>query len=207
MKTDIAIAVLCAALMAGCSSAPKTPEVAKETKKIEPAPTQFNVKFETSKGDFVVEIHKDWAPLGVDRFYELVQDKFFDDARFFRVVKNFIVQFGINGDPKLAELWRQLKIADDPVRESNRRGTITYATAGPGTRTTQVFINLADNAMLDRQGFASFGKVTDGMSVVEHLYNGYGEEPDQSRIEMLGNEYLKSHFEKLDYIKSARVVK
>ena len=106
----------------------------KETKKTEPAPAQFNVKFETSKGDFVVEIHKDWAPLGADRFYELVQDKFFDDARFFRAIKGFIVQFGINGDPKLAELWRQLKIADDPVRESNRRGTITYATAGPGTR-------------------------------------------------------------------------
>ena len=197
--------------LVGCSSAPKIAEAPKEPVKAQPAPAQFNALFDTSKGKFTIEVHREWAPMGADRFYELIQDKFFDDARFFRVVRNFVVQFGINGNPKLSEVWRQLKLVDDPVRQSNRRGTITFATAGPGTRTTQMFINLTNNTMLDQQGFAPFGKVVDGMSVVDSFYAGYGDMspqgpgPDPTRIEVQGNEYLTSHYERLDYIKTARV--
>jgi peptidyl-prolyl cis-trans isomerase A (cyclophilin A) len=175
------------------------------------APAQFKVKVDTSKGVFTIEVHRAWAPHGVDRFYELVEEKFFDDARFFRVVRNFIVQFGIGKDPKMMSLWNRLNLPDDPVKLSNRRGTITFATAGPNTRTTQVFINLANNQMLDEQGFAAFGRVIDGMTVVDHLYAGYGEMPpqgngpDPSKIETQGNEYLTNHFDRLDYIKTARV--
>ncbi len=208
MKSIFLIPIL---VLAGCSSAPKTAEAPKTVEKVT-APPVYKVVFDTSKGNFTVEVHRDWAPQGADRFYELVQNKFFDDARFFRVVKGFVVQFGINKDPKLSELWRQLKIPDDPVKEHNTRGTITYAMAGPGTRTTQVFINLAGNsAMLDGQGFAPFGKVTDGMSVVDALYAGYGdmapqgEGPDPIQIEYQGNDYLTNHFNRLDFTKTAKL--
>jgi peptidyl-prolyl cis-trans isomerase A (cyclophilin A) len=208
--------VVCAvAALSGCSSSPtKSPESsapAVETKKAVTAPAQFNVKFDTSKGPFTLEVHRDWAPRGVDHFYELVQDKFFDDARFFRVVRNFVVQFGINKDPKVTSLWGQLNLPDDPVKQSNVRGTITYATAGPNTRTTQLFLNLANNRMLDSQGFAPFGKVTSGMAVVDSLYSGYGDMPpggsgpDPTKIETQGNDYLARYFGRLDYIKTARV--
>ena len=141
----------------------------------EQAPATYKVQFDTSKGPFVVEVHRDWAPNGADRFYNLVKNGFYDNVRFFRVVSGFMVQFGINGDPKLSAVWREARIKDDPVKQSNTRGTITFATAGPDTRTTQVFINFADNAALDRQGFAPFGKVVSGMNVVDQLYSGYGE--------------------------------
>src|SRR5277367_2397545 len=141
----------------------------------EKAPAVYKVDFDTSKGLFVVEVHRDWAPNGADRFYNLVKSGFYDNTRFFRVVSGFMVQFGINGDPKLSALWRNARIADDPVRQSNKRAFITFATAGPNTRTTQVFINFADNAGLDGQGFAAFGQVVSGMSVVDALYSGYGE--------------------------------
>ena len=202
------------ALLSGCSSSPtKAPETAPAAveKKTGPAPDQFNVKFDTSKGAFTIEIHRDWAPRGVDRFYELLDSKFLDDARFFRVVRNFVVQFGINKDPKVTGLWNQLNIPDDKVKQSNLRGTITFATAGPNTRTTQVFINLANNRMLDGQGFAPFGKVTEGMDVVDSFYAGYGDMPpggngpDPSKVESQGNDYLTGHFSRLDYIKTARV--
>jgi peptidyl-prolyl cis-trans isomerase A (cyclophilin A) len=209
MRTLLLIPAL---LLAACSSTPtKSVEELKPVPKVS-APAEYKVVFDTSKGSFTIQVHKDLAPQGADRFYELVQDKFFDDARFFRVVKGFVVQFGINKDPKTSELWRQLKIPDDPVKESNTRGTITYATAGPGTRTTQLFINLGDNKMLDSQGFAPFGKVTDGMSVVDALYAGYGdmapqgEGPDSTQIEYQGNDYLTAHFERLDFIKTAKLV-
>lgn len=196
-------------VLAGCSSPPKVVEAPAPQKII--APPEYKVVFDTSKGQFTIDVHRDVGPHGADRFYELVQNKFFDDARFFRVVKGFVVQFGINKDPKLSELWRQLKIPDDPVKESNTRGTITYAMAGPASRTTQVFINLANNKMLDRQGFAPFGKVIDGMSVVDALYAGYGdmapqgEGPDPIQIEYQGNDYLTAHFDRLDYIKTAKI--
>jgi peptidyl-prolyl cis-trans isomerase A (cyclophilin A) len=177
----------------------------------EQAPATYKVRFDTSKGSFVVEVHRDWAPHGADRFYNLVKNGFYDDARFFRVISGFMVQFGINGNPQVSAKWRQAKIPDDPVRASNHAGYITFATAGPNTRTTQVFINYADNRALDGQGFAPFGQVTSGMSVVKALYSGYGEGapqgngPEQGRIQGEGNKYLISAFPKLDYIKKATV--
>lgn len=176
------------------------------------APAAYKVKFDTSKGPFIVEVHRDWAPLGADRFYNLVKNGFFNDARFFRVVSGFMVQFGINGDPKVAAAWREASIADDPVKQSNGRGMITFATRGPNTRTTQVFINFADNGRLDAMGFAPFGKVASGMDVVDSLYHDYGEGaprgggPEQSRIQSEGNAYLTQAFPKLDYIKTATIV-
>src|SRR5580658_10662138 len=138
------------------------------------APALYKATFDTSKGSFVVEVHRDWAPNGADRFYNLVKNGFFDNARFFRVITGFMVQFGINGDPKLSAVWREAHIKDDPVTKSNARGAITFATAGPDTRTTQIFINYADNSRLDGQGFAPFGIVTGaGMDVVDKLYSGY----------------------------------
>jgi cyclophilin family peptidyl-prolyl cis-trans isomerase len=177
----------------------------------EQAPATYKAKFETSKGVFVVEVHRDWAPLGADRFYNLVKNGFYDDARFFRVIRGFMVQFGINGDPRISSRWRNARINDDPVRHGNQRGAITFATAGPNTRTTQVFINFADNRALDNQGFAPFGQVVSGMAVVDSLYGGYGEGapqgrgPDQSRIQQEGNVYLTKDFAKLDYIKKATI--
>ncbi len=177
----------------------------------EKAPAVYKAKFDTSKGPFVIEVNRDWAPRGADRFYNLVKNGFFDNARFFRVIEGFMVQFGINGDPGIAGVWRDADIKDDPVKQSNARGTITFATAGPNTRTTQVFINFADNAPLDGQGFAPFGKVVSGMEVVDSLYNGYGEGapngngPDQGRIQQQGNAYLQQDFPKLDFIKTATI--
>ncbi|MGE3527869.1 MAG: peptidylprolyl isomerase, partial [Methyloceanibacter sp.] len=176
------------------------------------APAVYNAKFDTSKGTFVVEVHREWAPRGADRFYNLVKNGFYDNARFFRVIEGFMVQFGINGDPNIASVWRNADIKDDPVKASNERGTITFATAGPDTRTTQVFINFGNNAPLDGQGFAPFGKVVSGMEVVDQLYNGYGEGaphgngPDQGRIQSQGNAYLEQDFPKLDFIKTATIV-
>jgi peptidyl-prolyl cis-trans isomerase A (cyclophilin A) len=169
------------------------------------APPIFRVVFTTSKGPFTVEVHRDWAPNGVDRFYDLVKSGFFDDARFFRVVPNFVVQWGINKDPVVQFNWRDKTIPDDPVTQSNRRGTITFATSGPNSRTTQLFINLANNPALDGMGFAPFGQVIGGLNVVESLYSGYGEMPDQNQIQMQGNAYLQSQFPKLDYILTARI--
>lgn len=177
------------------------------------APATYNVKFDTSKGSFVVEVHRDWAPNGADRFYNLVKNGFYDNARFFRVISGFMVQFGINADPKISAVWKDADIQDDPVKQSNQSGFITFATAGPNTRTTQVFINYADNRGLDRQGFAPFGRVASGMNVVDALYNGYGEGapqgggPAQGRIQQEGNAYLTKDFPKLDFIKKATLAK
>ena len=179
--------------LSGCSHAPQ-------------APPTFRVVFSTSKGPFTLEIHRDWAPIGADRFYELVKAGFFDQDRFFRVVPNFVVQWGINGDPAVQAKWRDRTISDDPVMQSNRRGTITFAKTGePNSRSTQFFINLADNPALDAQGFAPFGQVISGLNVVESLYAGYAETPDQSQIQAQGNAYLQSRFPMLDYIQSAKI--
>ena len=184
------------------------PSLAKAT-----APPEFKVKFETTKGDFVIQVTRAWAPLGADRFYNLVKAGYFTDAAFFRVIGGFMAQFGINGDPKINEKWEPSRIQDDPVKESNVRGMVSFATAGPGTRTTQLFINFGDNSKLDTMGFSPFGKVIEGMSVVDSLYKDYGEGypngggPSQGRIQSEGNHYLKSEFSKLDYIKQASFVK
>lgn len=170
------------------------------------APATFRVLFTTSKGPFTVEVHRDWAPKGADRFYELVQDGFYDGNRFFRVVPNFVVQWGIAGDPAVQAKWRDKTISDDPVTQSNKTGTITFATSGPNTRTTQLFINLKDNPGLDAQGFAPFGQVVSGLNVVESLYAGYGEMPDQNQIQTQGNAYLQSRFPMLDYIQTAKIL-
>ena len=179
----------------------------------EQAPATFKADFDTSKGIFVITVHRDWAPLGADRFYNLVKNGYYDDIRFFRVLDGFMAQFGIHGDPSIDKLWMQANIKDDPVKQSNKRGYVTYATAGPGTRTTQVFINFGDNASLDKQGFAPFGEVTTGMNVVDKFYNGYGEGapqgagPSQGTMHSQGNAYLTKSFPKLDYIKTATIEK
>lgn len=182
------------------------------TERARAVPEVYRASFETSRGRFAIEVTKSWAPEGAERFYRLLEQRFYDEARFFRVVRNFVVQFGINGTPAVSARWSNLTIADDPVKQSNLRGTITFATSGPNTRTTQVFINLNDNARLDQRGFAPFGKVIEGMEVVDRLYNGYGdspprgEGPDQTLIETQGNAYLESKFPMLDYVRRARVV-
>lgn len=168
-------------------------------------PDVYKARFDTSKGAFVVEVHRDWAPNGAARFHELVTSGFYNEARFFRVVPGFVVQWGINRDPKVAESWRDKNIPDDPATQSNLRGFITFATRGPNTRTTQLFINLADNARLDAMGFSPFGKVIEGMDIVDQLYSAYGETPQQQLIETQGNDYLKSQFPQLDYIKTTKV--
>jgi len=167
------------------------------------------VKFETSAGDFTVDIHPDWAPKGAERFLELVRQDFFTDVRFFRVVtqpRPFIVQFGISGDPQVAEQWRNNTIPDDAVKQSNTRGTLTFATSGPNSRTTQLFINFGDNTFLDGQGFSPIGEVVEGMENVDRICDTYGEAPDQMNIQRQGNAYLESHFPDLDHIKRAEVV-
>jgi len=170
------------------------------------APATFNVTFDTTKGPVVVEVHRDWAPIGADHLYELVKSGYFDGCRFFRVVPHFIVQFGIGGDPAATRKWKASNLKDDPVLRHNTRGTLVYATAGPNTRTTQLFINLVDNTQsLDPQGFAPFGNVVSGMDAVDTIYPGYGEAPDQGAIERQGNAYLQGQFPKLDYIRKATI--
>jgi peptidyl-prolyl cis-trans isomerase A (cyclophilin A) len=177
----------------------------------EKAPDVYKAKFDTSKGTFVIEVHRDWSPNGADRFYNLVKNGFFNDARFFRVIDGFMVQFGISGNPDLSAVWREARIPDDPVKQSNTRGMVSFATAGPGTRTTQVFINFGDNAGLDGQGFSPFGQVVSGMDVVDSFFKGYGEGaprgqgPDQGRVQTEGNAYLMTDFPKLDYVKKATI--
>lgn len=177
-----------------------------------PAPLLFRVKMATTKGEFSLEIHRDWAPHGADRFYELVHAHYFDDSRFFRVVPHYIAQFGIAGDPVTAALWRERTIPDDPVRRSNLRGAIAYATTGPGCRATELYINLVDNTRLDAQGFAPIGEVVSGMEVVDALYSGYGERSGggmragrQAPLFEGGNGWLDAHFPKLDKLLSAQV--
>jgi peptidyl-prolyl cis-trans isomerase A (cyclophilin A) len=170
------------------------------------APEMFRVQFNTTKGPVILEITRAWAPLGADRFYNLVRAGFFTNCTFFRVVPRFIVQFGISPRPDVARVWEKANFADDPVKQSNKRGTITFATAGPNTRTTQLFINYSDNAGLDGQGFAPFGQVVEGMDVVDKIYPGYGEQPDQGRLQSEGKAYTDKSFPMLDKIVSATIV-
>jgi len=170
------------------------------------SPDVYEVTVKTTAGDFVVTVTRAWAPLGADRFYNLVKHGFFTDAAFFRVVPNFIVQFGLSANPAVNKVWDNASIKDDPVTQSNHTGYLTFATRGPNTRTTQLFINLAENgSQLDGQGFAAFAQVTTGMDVVQKLYSAYGESPDQARITSEGKAYLDKSFPKLDHIISATV--
>ena len=178
----------------------------------EQAPATYKAKFDTSKGSFVIQVTRAWAPTGADRFYNLVKNGFFDDGRFFRVISGFMVQFGLNGDPALNAKWRVARIPDDRVTQSNTRGMVTFATSGPNARTTQVFINFDDNSRLDGMGFAPFGKVISGMDVVDKLYSGYGEGapngrgPNQNLIQTEGNAYLTQSFPRLDHVTKATIV-
>jgi peptidyl-prolyl cis-trans isomerase A (cyclophilin A) len=191
---------------------PALPALLDPTRATAEAPATFRVRLETTKGDVVLEVVREWAPRGADRFYNLVELGFYDDVAFFRVLEGFVAQFGIHGDPAVSRAWQDSSFPDDSVKQSNTRGTLTFATAGPDTRTTQLFINFGDNSNLDAMGFSPFGHVVEGMAVVDALYSGYGEGaprgrgPDQGRAESQGNEYFRSRFEKLDYIRRARVI-
>ena len=192
--------------LAGCGPSIPRPDTT-VTRTTEHAPADFSVTLETSQGPIVLDVHRDWAPRGADRFYSLVKQGFFDGQRFFRVRAGYIAQFGINGDPAVARIWKGRAMADDSVRISNVRGTLAYAMTGPNTRTTQIYINLADNLQLDAQGFAPFAKVSKGMDVVDKLYSGYGESAgggmrggNQGPMIEGGNAYLEQNFPKLDYI-------
>ncbi|HEX8210572.1 MAG TPA: peptidylprolyl isomerase [Longimicrobium sp.] len=194
----------------GCA---KTPALLRQAQVEGRAPEVFRVRFETSRGPFVVEAQRSWSPAGADRFHYLVRNGFYAENRFFRVVNGFMVQFGISGDPAVSAAWSERFIRDEPVLHGNERGTVTFATAGPDARGTQLFINYADNRSLDGQGFTPIGRVVEGMAVVDSLFAGYGEGPpmgprgpDQRRIVSEGNEYLKREFPRLDYITSARIV-
>lgn len=177
------------------------------------APETFEVEFETTQGDFTVAFHRDWAPHGVDRIFNLVRIGYYQDVALFRVIDGFMAQFGIHGEPEVNEAWRNAEIPDDEVTRSNTRGKVTFAMAGPDTRTTQLFINFADNSTLDDQGFSPVGEVVDGMDVVDSIYDGYGEGaprgdgPDQGRLQQEGNDYLQQEFERLDYIEDASLVR
>jgi len=188
------------------------PSLLKPSSLNEQAPATFKAKFTTTKGDFVVEVTRAWAPLGADRFYNLVKYHFFDGASFFRVLPGFMAQFGISAKPEISRVWATANIKDDPVTQSNLESYVSFATAGPNTRTTQVFINYGNNQSLDSQGFAPFGKVIEGMDVVQKLYSGYGEGapggrgPEQGRITNEGKAYLDKSFPLLDSIKTAVIV-
>lgn len=205
----VAALILSAIVFCGCSK--QEPESAAVDER---APDSYKVRFDTSKGEFAVMVTRSWAPLGADRFYTLIKSGFYDGARFFRVMPNFVVQFGIAADPAVNAKWRGANLQDDPVTQSNRRGAITFAAEkAPNTRGTQVFINLEDNARLDATRFAPFGAVTQGMDIVKEFYSDYGEGPpmgsgpDQARAEAEGNAYLAREFPMLDYIKKAIIEK
>jgi peptidyl-prolyl cis-trans isomerase A (cyclophilin A) len=217
MVKRLMVGVLAVGALAACDRGPqpatdttgtKAPsQVAAPQDPAPQAPAVFRVRFETSRGPFVVESRRAWAPRGVDRFYQLVQSGFFDNTRFFRVVPGFVVQFGMHGDPQVHAAWEPLKLQDDSVTQSNKRGFLTFAkTSAPNSRSTQLFINLADNDNLDAMGFAPIGQIVDGMAIVDGLHAGYGEAPDQERIRQDGNAYLEREFPQLDFVRTARIV-
>ena len=171
-----------------------------------PAPDSFRVALSTSKGDVVVAVYKSWSPHGADRFHQLVAERFFDDQRFFRVIPQYIAQFGASADPKKNDRWDDAKIPDDPRTQTNARGTLSFAAEAPNTRSHQLFFNLKDNPKLDPQNFIPIGRVVDGMAVLDALYDDYGDTPKYRLVATLGNEYLHRMFPRMDYIRTARVV-
>jgi peptidyl-prolyl cis-trans isomerase A (cyclophilin A) len=209
-----ALAVLTVAALAAGACARRSPLLKPDPKReAAAAPDTFAVVFETTRGPFTVEFYRAWAPRGADRVYYLARSGYYDGTRFFRVLPGFVAQFGASGDPRVAKVWDVRTIRDDPVRQSNTRGTVTFATGGPDTRTTQLFVNYANNSRLDRLGFAPLGRVVDGMARVDSLYSGYGEGtprgkgPDQDRLAAEGTAYLERDFPRLDWVRSARVVR
>ena len=222
MKALLTSIALCASLLAAAQTpAPKTPtktgptHTAPTTPRpslLNPAslhakaPAVFKARFTTTAGDFVVEVHRDWAPIGADRFYNLVKSGYFTNAAFFRVVPGFVVQFGLSANPAVNKVWKDADIQDDPVKQSNKRGFLVFATAGPNTRTTQLFINFGDNSRLDGMGFAPFGTVVEGMDLVDKIFPGYGESPRQDLITDQGDTYIAANFPKIDKIKLARII-
>ena len=208
VQTAIVLSVASMAFAQGRGDANRTAKLRDPAQMKQTAPATYKAKFDTSTGVFVIEVHRDWAPLGADRFYNLVKNGYYDDVRFFRVLEGFMAQFGMNGNPSIQAVWGGQNFKDDPVKQSNKRGYLTFAKTGaPNSRSTQVFINFVDNSPLDAQGFAPFGQVTQGMDVVDKLYTGYGRNnvPDQGRITAEGNAYLQKEYPKLDYVKKATI--
>ena len=216
MFTRLAAGAGLAALVVACACTEKKPGnpllLSPDSATVAAAgPDSFVVHFETSRGNFDMKVHRDWAPRGADRVFYLVNSGFYDSTKFFRVLDGFLAQFGINGEPAVSRVWKTRKLPDDPARHPDVRGTVTFASEGPNTRSTQLFINYKNNAYLDKEGFATVGEVVNGMGVVDSLYDGYGEGPpggigpNQSRIAQQGNAYLDKFFASLDFIKSARV--
>ncbi len=203
--------ILCA-LLAGCGST-EPAKKAEAPPKAEPMPAVYRVKLETNKGDIVLEVRKEWAPRAAARFYELVTAGYYDGSRFHRVIRNYFAQFGIHRDPKMSQLWRELRFPDEPVKMSNKKGWMSFAQLGPNTRNVQAFLNLKDNTDLDKQGFPPFAQVVEGMDVAERLYSSYGElqpkggGPDGVKAELQGNAYLEAQFPRLDYIVKASLVR
>lgn len=196
-----------AAVGQGAAEPEPVDPAASESKWPETAPDVFKVKFECSHGDILIEVHKEWAPIGAEHFFGLAKMGFYEEARFFRVVPNFMAQFGLNADPAMTQGIGGKSIKDDPVKQSNTPGMITYAkTQMPNSRSTQLFINTGNNTFLDSQGFAPFGKVLEGMDVVKAINAEYGERPDQMSIRTQGNKYLNEKFPNLDYIKKVTYV-
>jgi peptidyl-prolyl cis-trans isomerase A (cyclophilin A) len=208
VKKTLVAATVVAAVAAGAASA-SGPSLLHPASLHAKAPAVFRARFATTKGPFVVTVHRKWAPRGADRFYNLVRAGFYNGQRLFRVVPGFVVQWGISGTPKISKAWQNASIRDDPVRHTNARGTIDFADAGPNTRSTQVFVNLGANTQLDASGFAPFGVVTSGFATLQHLYHGYGERPsnDQAQITQQGEAFFRKHFPKLDRILKARVLR
>lgn len=199
-------------LLAACGAKVEEKQAPIKTAGKPKPPENYRVRLDTTKGMIVIEVQRAWSPYGADHFYELVGSGFYDGVKFHRVLKKFIAQFGINGDPNTGQLYANLKIPDDPAREKNRRGTVAFARLGPGTRTTEVFINLANNAMLDTTGFTPFGKIVEGMDVADQLAYVYGElqpkggGPDPAKLHQIGNKYLESQYPRLDAIRKASVL-
>jgi peptidyl-prolyl cis-trans isomerase A (cyclophilin A) len=208
MKRTLFVAALASAAVIAGAAAASGPSLLHPASLNAKAPAVFRVRFTTTKGPFVVTVHRKWAPRGADRFYNLVHAGFYNGQRLFRVIPGFVVQWGISGTPKIAQVWQQATIRDDRVRHKNTRGTIDFADGGPNTRTTQVFVNLGSNTALDRDGFAPFGTVTSGFTTLKHLYHGYGESPSdaQAQITQHGEAFLKKHFPKLDRILKTRLL-
>ncbi len=208
-KLATALAGAAALLLASCGGSGS-----KKSAAMERAPDQFKVQMHTTKGDVVILVHRDWSPVGADHFYELTKMRFYDNNAFFRALRGFVVQWGINGDPQVDKSWSEISIKDDPPKVPNKTGTVVFAQTGqPNSRTTQLFINLRDNsAALDPQGFTPFGEVIQGMDNVMQIYTDYGEVapngrgPSPAAIADIGNAYLEEHFPKLDYIKTARIL-
>jgi peptidyl-prolyl cis-trans isomerase A (cyclophilin A) len=207
-RHSIALMIAVAVMLGACGKS------GKKSTAMEHSPAQYKVKLQTTKGDVIILVHRDWSPLGADHFYELVKMGYYDNNAFFRALKGFVVQFGMNGDPAVNKSWSEITIKDDPPKVPNKTGSVTFAKTGePNSRTTQVFVNIGDNSgTLDAQGFTPFGEVIQGLDLIMSVYSGYGdappqgEGPNQAAIADIGNAYLEEHFPRLDYVKKASIM-